>query len=450
MTNRSANLAAVADDLPDLARAAALACHWLTQVAMVLGDELGENDHNAQGLCYGHWRGAFRGEYAVAERRWWFFCPVWHGGQAVKALAHASLLLDDAALMASAKVGADFILRNQVTDGPDQGLLLAYEDEPDRVNTSAILEAIDGLYVLADVTGERRYVDAGIAAVQWCLRRAWIRGQGLVLDLYDPAVRTFADRPYRAKDNGAGRPLADDAIWLKTYERTRDPMYREAFYEIMERLLQDERPAGNWIDYGPADADTGSIHPRHAYWWGRPMLDAWRDTGDQRWLDAAIRAGHWYRQAQRVDGGIFYQTFPDFRTTSFGHATSGIMCAAILWIDLFQATKDPCWLTPIARAFQYGLSMQFTAPQDANLLGCLLEQVAPPDGTDRNPYHIRDLGTIFFVQAASHLLREATGNDRRGENGAVPKSLPACNALDHQPMARCSRAAARENGEGHI
>ena len=40
----------------------------------------------------------------------------------------------------------------------------------------------------------------------------------------------------------------------------------------------------------------------------------------------------------------------------------------------------------------------------AFLRGAILEKVLPPDGTDRSPYHIRDLGTIFFVIAAEKYL----------------------------------------------
>jgi hypothetical protein len=48
--------------------------------------------------------------------------------------------------------------------------------------------------------------------------------------------------------------------------------------------------------------------------------------------------------------------------------------------------------------------MQFVEPSDPNLKGCILEKVLEPDGTDRSPYYIRDLGTIFFAQAAAQLL----------------------------------------------
>jgi hypothetical protein len=53
------------------------------------------------------------------------------------------------------------------------------------------------------------------------------------------------------------------------------------------------------------------------------------------------------------------------------------------------------------------MNMQFTHPQDHNLHGAILEKILPPSGSDASPYHIRDLGTIFFIQAAAeYLLRE--------------------------------------------
>ena len=53
---------------------------------------------------------------------------------------------------------------------------------------------------------------------------------------------------------------------------------------------------------------------------------------------------------------------------------------------------------------RYNIERQFINPQDPNLKGCVLEKVLKPDGTDRNPYFIRDLGTIFFIQAAIKYL----------------------------------------------
>ena len=71
------------------------------------------------------------------------------------------------------------------------------------------------------------------------------------------------------------------------------------------------------------------IHPRQAYWWGRPMIDAYRASRDPRYFACARRAGEWYQNAMRLDGGLFRGTRRDFKTDSFSHATSGVACAVL-------------------------------------------------------------------------------------------------------------------------
>ena len=124
-------------------------------------------------------------------------------------------------------------------------------------------------------------------------------------------------------------------------------------------------------------------------------------------LDTAIAAGEFCRRAIRPDGGWIRGLYLDNRTDSFGHATSGSACAAILWLALHRATGDGAWLEPAATALDYCMKVQFVRPADANLRGAVLEKVLPPDGTDRSPYHLRDLGTIFFVTAAMDWLAQA-------------------------------------------
>jgi hypothetical protein len=48
--------------------------------------------------------------------------------------------------------------------------------------------------------------------------------------------------------------------------------------------------------------------------------------------------------------------------------------------------------------------MQLRNVRDPNLNGALIEGVEAPDGTDASPYNIRDLASIFFVQAVSRLI----------------------------------------------
>lgn len=397
----------VIEALPGLDSAAYSAANWLAEHAIIKTTGL-EDVHDRVGHRYHNWQGAFRGEYTMAEGVWWMFCPMWHGSQAIKALLSAAELKDEPAWISAAQLAGEFIIRNQIRTGSDSGLLLAYEDFPDKVTISALLESLDGLFRLSEHSGDPRYADAAVSSLKWCRDHAWLRGEGLIQDLYDPATRKFIHDAYPTRDHRLGRPLADDSVWLTGCQASGDETLRTIFFDILERLLQDESPAGNWVTYGPCLIESGRIHPRHAFWWGRPLLTAWHDTHEQRWLDAAIRAGEWYRMAQRIDGGLFRDTDLNFNTRSFGQATSGVVCAAILWIELFEVTGDPLWLDPIHRAFQFTMRMQLTNVENSRLQGAIIEGTNEPDGSDRCPYFIRDLASIFFVQAACKLMLRCT------------------------------------------
>ncbi len=394
-------------DLDRLRESVELGCSWLIDIAQVKTDRLTiENDtFNHQ---HKRWRGAIRGEYRVAEGKWDFFCPIWHTGQAVKALTMAYKVLGEKRLLEAANLGAEFILNERVTDpdDPDYGLIFAFESIGNGVNTSAILECLDGLIHLSEVTGKEKLWEAVIDALNWVADKTYIEGEGLFRDLYIPEERKFKFPHWKPKMQTPGRPLLDDGVFYKGYRKTGEKRFLRIFLEVADRLLRDEEPPGNWIRYPPCNYETGSIHPRHAYWWGYPMIMAYEETGERKYLECAVRAADWYVKAQRRDGGLFRATFSDFNTLSFGHATSGIACATILWWDLTRILDDKRYLEPIRKAMNFCMMMQIRNPQDPNLRGVILEKVLPPDGTDRSPYHIRDLGTIFFIQAASKILMD--------------------------------------------
>lgn len=388
-----------------LTQAVVSACDWITSVAQMKTENL-SGEQNSHKLEHENWRGALRGEYRASTRQWDFFCPVWHTGQAVKALVWAAQALNRHDLLNAARLGAEFIGSARIADqtSPHFGLILGFEDFGDKSSTSAVLECIDGLWLLADATGDGRYAEWADAAAEWEARNSYL-GDGLCRDQFD--VKSWSYLPPKAGANKPGRPLNDDAIFLKAAARAHQPKLRAIFYEVAERLLRDEDPAGNWINYGPCNAATGMIHPRQAYWWGRPMIDAYRDSHDRRYLDCARRAGQWYQYAVRLDGGLFRGTRRDFKTDSFSHATSGVACAVLLWEELWKETHEDAWLESIRTGLDFCRLMQFRKVSDPNLQGAVIEGVEAPDGTDASPYYVRDLATIFFVQAAARLMIDA-------------------------------------------
>ena len=377
-----------------------LAVRWLTEIAMVRSEE---QVNFPPRLSYKRWRGAIRGEYSAAGQQWEMFCPMWHTGQAIKALCMAAKALNKPELLDEAAFCAGFIMDNRITSSEDAGLIPAFEDIPDQINISAVLESLDGLFYLSESTGNRSYSDAAVQALKWVRDHAWVPKKGIFNDIYDPQKRQFN---FETRSH-QGRPLLDDAVFVTAWQLTGDRSFLDMAQRIGETLLEKENPQGNWIAYIPCNTTRQDIHPRHAYWWGMPMRKLYHATGDKRFLDCFERGAQWYARALRTDGGIIRRTRVDFNTESFGHATSGSACAARYFLQYQSETGNSIFEPLLSKALNYCMNMQFTHPQDYNLHGAILEKILPPSGSDASPYYIRDLGTIFFIQAAAeYLLRE--------------------------------------------
>lgn len=406
MANNQGDPAAALDPTA-LRSAVQAACGWIQDVAQLKTDQLPADTTDRQGFGYTRWRGAIRGEYSAAQQAWWFFCPVWHTGQAVKALVLASQQLDEPKWFEGAQAGADFLLNQQVWDpqDPNHGLLLAFEDIHDQVNTSAVFEALDGLMLLADALGSEAMWERIVAAGAFMVEKTFMPQEGLFRDLYIPAEhRIGSTTRFLTKAGIGGRPLLDDGVLLKLYDRTGDTRFERAYWQVAERLVADQNPPGNWIDYGPCNPERGLFHPRHTYWWGLPLIEAFRRSGRRAFLETALASGEFCLKAMRADGGYIRGTYLGFNTDSFGHATSGSACAALLFLELFAETGERRWFDAATRALDFCSKVQLCQTADPNLKGAILEKVLPPDGTDRHPYYLRDLGTIFFVTAAARYL----------------------------------------------
>jgi hypothetical protein len=389
-----------------------LACQWVTEISLIRTREHGMGA--GTGAAYAHfhrysdWRGAFRGEYYAATGKWDVYCPVWHGGQGIKALTMAYSLLRDSQYLDSARFAADFIMRHRKTDPADEdyGLILAYENA--FINTTAILESLDGLFVLSEASGDSQYANAALLALSWVTRKAFRPDEGMFHAQYDVDQRSFLP-PYFDEDREKyydGNPDLDDGAFLTGYHLTGDKMFLDVAVRTADKLIADENPPGNWLAHPPANPRTGILHPRNGFWWGRPMWMVHQATGDQRYLDCCRRVARWYVGAMRLDGGMFRDTGIDFRTPSFGHATSGIACAVSLWCDLIREYGDLEWREPLRRALGFCYAMQFEDPQDMNLRGAILEKVIHPNRHDLPPWYLRDVGTFFYIQAVCKVLND--------------------------------------------
>lgn len=384
-----------------------LALHWLTEIAQVQSEQLNVEDYY-KGHLYTNWKGAIRGEYAADIRKWGFYCPVWHTGQAVKALVMAYRYFGAETYLSAARLGAAFIYTHQVWDetDPNHGLIQAYEDFPDKVNTSAVFEALDGLMLLAELEeSEEQWLRIELAA-DFIVRHCYQPDTRVFKDSYDPVRRcALTEKAFRTKNDVGGRPLLDDGVLLTLYRKTGRQDFLDVHLNVAKRLIEDQNPPGNWIDYSPCNAAQGTFHPRSAYWWGYPFIKTYRETGNREYLQTALATGEFTLKAMRRDGGFFRTSDTTFNTLSFGHATSASACSSIVFQGLYAETKEEKWLEAALRALSFCFEMQLRQTLDPNLTGVILEKVLPPGGTDRSPYYIRDVGTIFFIQAAVEYLK---------------------------------------------
>ena len=366
-------------------------CNWITDVAQVLDRDL-------------PYYGVIKGEYDTKSREWKFYGPFWHTGQAVRLLLKAYEITRDEKYLQHALLGGQYMIHDQTMDKTDDKFYgFIHGKNARQANTASQLEGFCALYDLYKVTRDNKWKESLHLAIDWVANHLYIKGEGLFYNTYSPINDELA--PIEKS-----RPTNDDAMFLFAYQEFKNPLYLEIFREVADRLLKDEDPPGNWIKYRPCNPrsfdDRGSIHTRHAWWWGYPMLQAYDVFQDKKYLEAAIRAGDWYIQNSNIDGGYYYHTTPEGHAhLSFDFSTSAVGCAVIMWCDLWKRLGDRKYVKAIERALGFLLRAQFNkAVKDPNVRGAFFEGLLPPDGTLEPGFYLRDITTVFSARAMLTIL----------------------------------------------
>ena len=202
--------------------------------------------------------------------------------------------------------------------------------------------------------------------------------------------------PWPDRWSDGGRPLIEDGVLLKAWKHTNNDVFRTVFFEVADRLLKREDPPGNWISYVPCKWNAGILHPRQAFWWGRPMWMAWKESGQTKYRECFERACRWYTKAMRLDGGIMRNTRVDFVAQSFSHATSATCGACMMFLDALTELHSAEFVSQLGLGLRYAISMQVTKPIDPNMKGVVIEKCYPPEQSDRNPWFVRRHWHHFF------------------------------------------------------
>ncbi len=375
---------------------------WLANVAQLRSrEQVFEDPKHYPHVDY---TGAMRTEYDTRTQIWSMNGPAFHTGQAIRALLVAARRLTDDRYVDSAKLGAEFLLRERITeeDHPHRGLLLSLEQNHDEVNIQVTFEALSGLIDLYDRTGDRRYLAVVQENANLLVDHAYLPDERLMKDHYSLGRRGFIGD---CENDLPGRAMVDDAVLLKLADRTGDDRYRRIFLSMADRLIEEEGPPGTWLRFPPWRPSEGRIHGRKNWWWGYPLLAAFDVTGDERYFQAGKRAGDWYLEEQNLDGGFYYTPSPDRRHNSYGLCTSVVACAVIYWAELWKRLGDQKYQDGISRGVGFLLAAQFSDDvEDANVRGAFFESPHPPDGSLAPGYQVRDIATIFSIRALDAVL----------------------------------------------
>lgn len=382
-------------------RVMAEGARWLAQVARV--KSLDDQFLDPRSYPTADYIGAIRNEYDTKSRTWSVNGPVWHTGQAVRALLIAYRHTRDLSLRDAGTEMGRYIVRNIVVAPGEQNhnLMLAYEGDNFTVNNQTVFETIPGLLDLAQALGDSSYVEHASRAADFALG-GFLPSEGLITDHYNVNEARFV----QDKDNPLpGRPLLDDGALHQLGKETGDDRYTQIFLTMADRALREENPPGSWIIFPPWNQQTGRLHIRTSWWWGYPLLLAYDLSKDLRFWEASVRVGDWYLAQQNHDGGFYYSPLINRKHTSFGLATSGAAVASIIWSDLFTRTGNLKYKDAINRSIRFLLAAQFSDESvDPNTCGALWETIHPPDGTVCPGFLIRDIATIFAIRALDKVL----------------------------------------------
>jgi beta-glucuronidase len=396
--------------------------------------------------------GKARGDYDAVRGQWLEYEPAWHTGQLVWGLLEAHRSTGDAALLAAARRGGAWWVAQELKEPPAlAGMLNAAHGGPlgDLINFTTLSDGTPGLFALSRATGDARYADAATRAGDWSLRNLYIEDEALLYNIVDPKTgAVWKDRsPHHPEARPAtltqvARPNIEGFLFLDMYRHTRKPEYRAAFLNLADGLLRRQSPSGLWMDFEPNDPDSGKIHPRFNLWYAEALIEAYEETRQRKYLDAAAKTARAMAKLQRGDGAIFYDNtlLPDgtFRIRERSLTGSAVAFAGLVWLRLRDHGHDE-FAPHVERSLAWLLANRYPADHpDPNLRGSFLETWVKQDDAGTR-IQVRDIATAFALRflAAYHdrccaQQRSGVGN---GESGTAWRGARAPSSAAAVPAA---------------
>ncbi|TPN81203.1 beta-L-arabinofuranosidase domain-containing protein [Aquimarina algicola] len=363
-------------------------------------------------------KGMARGNYHMISGQWQEYEAAWHTGQAIQGLLEAYKVTDNKMALDHAIKAGNWWISLQFPKGHAlEGYLFAKHGNTlgDLINTTTITDGTPGLFDLSDVTGDKKYADVATSAGAWILDNLYIPKERLSYNIVDgETAKIWKNQSPHAQHQGlpftikhVARPNVEGYLWKDIYTHTGKKRYKYAFLEVCDKLIDDQSDNGWWMDYEPNDPTTGKVHGRFNTWNAEALLEAYRLTKQQKYLEAAVKTAKALAKVQGKSGVIWYSSYLDGNHDKRSPCGSAVSFAGILWLQLYELGITD-FEKNIRLAINFTLKNQFSKDhKDPNLAGAYYEirQRAKKDGTLELYY--RDIATSFGMRFLSNVYQNA-------------------------------------------
>lgn len=331
--------------------------------------------------------GKSRCDYNMIEGKWYPYEVPWHTGQAVLALLQAYKVTGNQDYLASAKKGGDYWASLEIKDHPKlKGMVNAIHGDAlgdDFLVFATVSDGTPGIYELSRVTGDKKYARVATNAASWMLANMYYPEKGVCYDNIDAKTGEVLKEysPFWNKMDkkdqqliNVSRPNTEGYLFKDAFEFSGEKKFKDAYINLCNSLIEKQGPEGVWMQFMPNFADVHSFHPRFSLWYAESLIEAFKLTGDRKYLESAAKTARTFAKAQQKDGTIFYDNYTNGRAPDKGSVTgSATSLAGIVWIGLAKEGYKE-FDQNIERSAEWVINNRYGQEHpDVNLRGAIIE-----------------------------------------------------------------------------
>ncbi|MDH3651946.1 MAG: glycoside hydrolase family 127 protein [Saprospiraceae bacterium] len=363
--------------------------------------------------------GKSRCDYNMTEGRWHPYEEPWHTGQVINALLAAYEVTQYPGHLSAAQRAGDWWVTLEIVDHSQlTGMVRAIhgDDAGEVIVFATVTDGTPGLFRLWKVTGEKKYAEVPTRAGAWMLENMCDLEEGICYDNVDPVTgKVYKESsPFHADKNDVSlfdvsRPNTEGSLFLDMYRFNGEKKYLDAFLSLCNSLVEKQDEHGLWMRFMPNHPAQNAFHPRFNLWYAESLINAFEETGNQKYLVAAKKTVDRYLAAQRGDGTIFYKNYLNGEADPGSICGSAVAFTGLLMMRLGENGVQDDYTDRINLCARWLIRNQFQADHpDPNLAGAFLN-IRKRNRKGKIWLVNRDVGTSFALRFLSKYYQHRFG-----------------------------------------